>query len=290
MSWIQSNIHQSVTLLSMKFGDKIFYGTGFFYGHTKENTLGKTGFIDIEKIFLITAKHCLYNKDDETNLYDLCDELKIRFTFFHDNKASKLEIIVSKIIIEQNLFKHKNDDVDIIALDLTEMKIQFINNVEKPLKHLNIKYILRNNLPNYSKIIDVDVTSDIIVYGFPYGYYDETNLFPLCKSGIIASGWNLNFNDDPMFLIDVQLFEISSGSPVISKPTNFVIKNNQIFYNNDQQYILLGVYTGEKKFKMIEKAEISVKGTDEIVNLGKYNSLGFGIVYYSYLIEEIIAD
>ena len=51
------------------------------------------------------------------------------------------------------------------------------------------------------------------------------NLFPIVKSGIIASRWKTGFKGKPYFLIDAKLFPGSSGSVVITKPADFVIRN-----------------------------------------------------------------
>lgn len=90
-----------------------------------------------------------------------------------------------------------------------------------------------------------------------------------------------------MFQIDAQLFPGSSGGLVISKPTNWGIKDGQMLYSNSKEFVLLGVYSGEPVFK----DKLIINGEHFIIN-GKpaeiEKSYGLGNVWYSYLIPEII--
>jgi hypothetical protein len=57
-----------------------------------------------------------------------------------------------------------------------------------------------------------------------------SNVFSIVKSGNISSKWGNRFGGEPYFLIDARLFTGSSGSLVISKPTNFRIVTTSYSY------------------------------------------------------------
>ena len=93
--------------------------------------------------------------------------------------------------------------------------------------------------------IHVEASSDVLVVGYPRGFYDDVNLFPVIKSGIIASRWGANFKGEGYFLIDAKLFPGSSGSIVVSKPIDILVKNGQIMHASEKQFAFLGVFSGE---------------------------------------------
>ena len=76
----------------------------------------------------------------------------------------------------------------------------------------------------------MEVFDDYLVIGYPRMFYDKVNLFPIVKSGIIASKWQGMLNGKPYFLIDAKLFPGSSGSIVISKPIGTVIENGKFMW------------------------------------------------------------
>lgn len=133
--------------------------------------------------------------------------------------------------------------------------------------------------------ISVNVGDDALVIGYPRGYYDEFSKFPIIKSGIIASKWGMPFNGQPYFLIDAKLFPGSSGSLVISRPTNFIIEKGQIYSRSSDQkaFAFLGVFSGEP---FIQKHTIE---TDNFTIISK-EGYNVGIVWYYYLIPEIISN
>ena len=129
--------------------------------------------------------------------------------------------------------------------------------------------------------IDVQASDDVVIIGYPRGFYDKFNLYPIIKSGIIASRWGANFDGKPIFLIDAKLFPGSSGSIVISKPIDMIVRGGRPLYAPEKQFAFLGIYSGEP----------SLKGRKiEVDNLVITEKIGFnvGIVWYATLVEKII--
>ena len=57
---------------------------------------------------------------------------------------------------------------------------------------------------------------DVFFIGYPENRFDVTHNLPLLRKGCIASAPNVDFNGKRQFLIDAQVFQGSSGSPVFA--------------------------------------------------------------------------
>ena len=99
--------------------------------------------------------------------------------------------------------------------------------------------------------------------------------------GIIASQWKSNFNGNPYFLIDSKLFHGSSGSIVLSKPSNIVEYRGRIFHTEEKDYAFLGILSGSPYInqQILESGDLTIV---------KQQTFDLSIVWYSYLIAEII--
>ena len=129
--------------------------------------------------------------------------------------------------------------------------------------------------------IEVSVSSDVLVVGYPRGFYDDVNLFPIVKSGIIASRWKTGFKGNPYFLIDAKLFPGSSGSVVITKPADFIIKNGEVLTSAEKHFGFLGIFSGEPR---LQEQPVTIGDLTVTQNSG----FDLGIVWYAELVEEII--
>lgn len=258
--------------------------SGFFYNETTPTDPNKQGsqWYKLEKFWLVTNRHVALPKIDDV------EYLPDAFVFsIRQNINGAIEwkpIVLTKEQLRSALKLHKNNTVDVVAIDISPY-IQVIIDEIAANKGTN-NYFLpvglsNSNLPA-NQPLTIDVTSDIIVASYPKGFYDRVNKFPIVKSGIVASAWNFNFNGLPMFQIDAQLFPGASGGLVISKPVNVAMINGELKYNNTKQFVFLGVYSGE--FKWDEEVEIA--GDKHTFR----NSYGLGNVWYSYLVPEIISD
>jgi len=121
----------------------------------------------------------------------------------------------------------------------------------------------------------------VVIIGYPKGFYDEKNVFPIVKSGIIATRWGTHFNGMPAFLIDAKLFPGSSGSIVLTKPINYIVVDGKPLYAQDKQFAFLGVYSGEP-FRQQVPIDL-----DDITILRK-DSFNVGIVWYGQLVVDIV--
>lgn len=260
------------------------YGTasGFYYTITTPPEPNPKGphWERIDAYWLITNRHVLFNRIEGKEYF--IDNLTFCMREVKDNKTEWIPINLTRDEIINRTKLHLNDDVDVVAIDVTDL----IHNML--VKNVNTGTIMipatltNGNLPD-NQPITIDVTSDIVIASYPKGFYDTENKFPIVKSGIVASGWGLKFNGMPLFEIDAQLFPGSSGGLVISKPQNIAMINGKIHYSEIKQFVFLGIYSGEYLW---EEEIINKDGDIDF----KKHSYGLGNVWYSYLVPEIVTS
>lgn len=118
-------------------------------------------------------------------------------------------------------------------------------------------------LPLETKTIKpVNPFSDVVVIGYPLGFYDEKSNLPVYRRASIASAYGVNFRGLPYFLIDDNLHPGTSGSPVVNS-------HHTLFkeHSGDEGYTLFGVHS----------AEHVIAG----------NPLGLNVVWYADALVEI---
>ncbi len=265
--------------------------SGFFYSvqtPTKPGT-DEPQWVRIDGYWFVTNKHVVFPKEE--GIVVLVDQFVFHLRkVFNDGRIEWLPIKLDQSTLKSKLKLHSNPEVDVVAIDVTdEVKAITHSTIGKELDYeIGIPATLSNrDLPD-GKPIEIGVGSDIVVASYPKNYYDDVNKYPIVKSGIISSAWKLYFRGLPCFLIDAQLFPGSSGGVVLSKPTNWGLRNGRPIYSEESQFVLLGVYSGEPQFEdkiKLNDKPLYVDGDEAKIR----RSFGLGIVWYASLIDEIIA-
>lgn len=269
MNRLDSLLYGMTTLIECGVASNKSYGSGFFYNNLapeyKPVKDGKGYWQKIESMWLITNRHVALPKNGgEETLPDY-----LTFNLRENTGNNKIEwvpITLSVKELQNRMALHKDSKIDLVAIKIDDLLMEVVQKTSN--KIIAPSALTSDNLPENSPI-QIRVTSDIVVASYPRVFYDRFNKFPIIKSGIVASGWGMNFDGDPMFLIDTQLFPGSSGGVVISKPIDG--------HNLNKQFVLLGVYSGEPYY-----VEQLLPGVFE------KKSYGLGVVWYSHLIPEII--
>ena len=167
--------------------------TGFFYQNLSNG-----------QRFLITNKHVIVNENE--NYFPNVVRIK-----FHVNPKDLKQNRDYDIPLYQSAKKlwlqPKEGSADIVAIkiDITEL-VQ---------RHFIATFFASNNLlPTDMRL---HVADDVFVMGYPLGIYDEIHNLPITRNGTISSAYPVYFNEKPYFLVDANLQEGASGSPVITK-------------------------------------------------------------------------
>jgi len=168
-------------------------GTGFFCNleQTEEGTL----------IVIVTNKHVI--KDA---VYG-----EIELSVIH-NSVEEFELI-SINEFESQWIPHSDKNVDLCVLPIAG----YINTekLEKEKKTLGFYPITLDRFPDEEDLQGLGAIEDIIMIGYPDGLMDEENLKPIVRKGITATNINIDYDNNPEFLIDIACFEGSSGSPIL---------------------------------------------------------------------------
>ncbi|OGI66828.1 hypothetical protein A2823_01165 [Candidatus Nomurabacteria bacterium RIFCSPHIGHO2_01_FULL_41_91] len=186
------------------------------------NSSGSGFLISYENnIYLVTAKHVVYQQDNITKNYVLFgDKLKITCYTFLEQLSPHIprvyEIEVTKILLDNNLKSHPTADIVVIKLGSKDDKsvlsfvpgISVIQNAEGALVH----YLMDGS----RKFDDLEITNDVFVLGYPVSLstsemkqinYDA----PLVRKGIIA-GKNY---ENKTIVLDCPVYGGNSGGMVL---------------------------------------------------------------------------
>jgi hypothetical protein len=71
-----------------------------------------------------------------------------------------------------------------------------------------------NLIPSDAMLQDLTPLEDVLIIGYPDGISDNVNNVPVFRRGITATPVYLDFQGNPLFLLDAAIFPGSSGSPV----------------------------------------------------------------------------
>lgn len=217
------------------------------------------------KIYLVSNKHVL----------DGYDKIQISFTRMKDNMpdvGNKATIPIADLLGHVNY--HPNQNVDVAVLECTGLF--------NLLPHqFYVKAVSYDMLATFNEP-ELSVAQSVNFVGYPDNRFDEVNNLPLIRTGIISSHPRLDYNGDPVFIIDAQVFPGSSGSPVYIDLTYENIKNGEIVLGATRNIKLLGIVSAT----MIRNNQLQALQTSTIY--ATQEVLGLGIVFKSTVIKELI--
>lgn len=271
---LNDKFNQMTTRIEVHARGGMSQGTGFFYSSLGPKTGEGPQWRKIEEIWVATNRHVLLPTVSGT---EVAPE-KVIFCLRRIGERGEmewLEVAFAEDELERRAKFHPSKTVDVALVDIADRILSELNAGQS----LAVPYLLNAEQQSGENNITVEVGDDILVAGYPRGFYDDVNLFPIVKSGIIASRWGAHFRGQPCFLIDAKLFPGSSGSVVVSKPIDFLVKDGNMMYSEDKQFALLGVFSGEPQF---------LEDPVEIGDLTVTRKSGFdlGVVWYAQAIEE----
>ncbi|MGD8717347.1 MAG: serine protease [Candidatus Zixiibacteriota bacterium] len=217
-----------------------------------------------DRLYLITSRHVVY---DPANGH-VPDALKLRLhtdrTDIRKNDVRKIDLYTRDGFPRWLEHPEKGSDVDVVALPLGARYYQT--------RYVVTAFSRANNVP---EDIYIHVGEDVIVVGYPLGLYDEEYNLPIVRRGTVASFYPIPFEGEPYFLMDCRLHSGCSGSPVLTKPGGIMqTRDARLDLSQSPRVYLLGVNSAR-----VGKA----------VTYEEEEPLGLYAVWFTYLIEEIIA-
>jgi hypothetical protein len=219
-------------------------GTGFFY-YVPAKSKPKKGrpAPTYKDVWLVTSKHVIFGEDDSLRPKRIA--FITRRIESWNNKVYKNDHEIDANYLRKELRAPADGDIDLAIIKVTDV-IKRSHPPEKSLQDFGFFAMSESVLPDSPGNVGQQVQSgdDLLIIGYPKGTLIEENFYPIIKPRCISSKWGTNFGGKPCFIIDREVFSGSSGSPVISKPTNFVMVNGELILHSIKQFMFLGVYSG----------------------------------------------
>lgn len=274
---IDDTLHGISTLLLIISQGEQYQGTGFFYNELGPKDLQDAQWREVKAVWIVTNRHVLFP------IINGKEVMPDQFVF-HLRKIVDHGIVWEPVFLDFDELKkrirlHKDPEVDVVLVRVDDLLIERIKTDNR---YMQWSAVGEEDLPGNNNII-AEVGDDVLVIGYPKGFYDEKNVFPIVKSGIIATRWGVGFNGKPIFLIDAKLFPGSSGSIVITKPINLTVIDGKVMCAKEKQFAFLGVFSGEpfRQHKPIEFDDITIIRKD---------SFNVGIVWYGQIVVDIVKE
>ena len=264
-----SKLNRMTTLIVTKTPQgHVAQGTGFFYSVSDSTNPGGPQYQWVQTdIWVITNRHVIMPRVNgvETQPSSISVHLQ-RWDAL--GRLEWVPVTLTSDDMNDRVRLHPDENVDVAAIDMLGLLRQEIESNKDRFTYMSPFCLSRNLLMRNNPKLQIEASSDVLVVGYPKGYYDDVNLFPIVKSGIVASKWGAEFRGDPCFLIDGKLFPGSSGSVVISKPVDVVVDDGQLFIIGDGEkaFALLGIFSGA--FEDLD--------------------YGFGVAWYAETIGELL--
>jgi hypothetical protein len=172
-------------------------GTGFFF-HFK---------VDDQNLFpvLITNKHVVANA---VSGEFLVHETAIDPDGHHIPAEMSCRVIFTEF--EKPWIGHPGD-TDICGMPLAPLQ----QSVRKQGTEMFYAPIDESILPTGDMLAGLSALEEVVMVGYPIGLCDEVNNLPILRRGITASHPAVDFQGEPVGLIDIAAWPGSSGSPVL---------------------------------------------------------------------------
>jgi len=211
-----------------------------------------------ETEYLITNRHVVINEQE--NYFP--DTLSILMHADKDDLTKNSEAFLQLYDKNQAPFwlehpSYQTNNCDVVAIPLTP----------KTLNGKNYAIFLATKIRTFSEeqaeIPELLPFGNVVVVGYPRGFYDAKHNLPVYRKAMMASQYGIDFGGKPYFLIDANLHPGTSGSPVVNSHHTLFKEGG-----SNEGYKLFGVHSAQ-----------------HVVN---GDPLGLNVVWYSYLILEII--
>ncbi|MGZ0016783.1 S1 family peptidase [Yeosuana sp. AK3] len=222
-------------------------GTGFLYKAPLND--GSDRFV----VLLISNKHVFTNPKG-----------KISFNFNKKKEGNQPDLGNLQTFHGQDFSgiytEHPNP-----AIDLACINASLVANPDVNVFYKNINPEMVSDFSEENLIPGLDVW----FVGYPENRFDVVNNLPLLRKGYISSLPKVDFNSKNQFVIDAQVFQGSSGSPV--------------FTSINGKFKLIGIVTET----MIKHGKLQAIPTLQ-VGVGIQQTLGLGIVLKATLLQELV--
>ncbi|MFW2001921.1 trypsin-like peptidase domain-containing protein [Acinetobacter ursingii] len=247
-------------------------GTGFIYGYTsKQNP-------EIDYLFLVTNKHVIENTVSGSIVMHLGEnnQPKIGETFTLD---------ISNPAWQDMWFGHPDPNIDIAICPFVPL-IKFVE--QQSGRQPFFRCVSNDTVPTEAILKDLDALENITFVGYPNGIWDSYHNLPIVRKGTTATPLQIDFENQPKFLIDASVFGGSSGSPVfLFDSGGYINKQGGMVIGGGRFYFLGVVAAVYLKHNITDVIPIPIPtGVKPAVQYQEMIDLG--IVFKSRTVNEVV--
>lgn len=247
-------------------------GTGFIYGYKSKQDP------QIDYLFLVTNKHVIENTVSGSIVMHLGEnnQPQIGETFNLD---------IQNPAWQDMWFGHPDPNVDIAICPFVPL-INFVK--QQSGRQPFFRCVSNTSVPTEAVLKDLDALENITFVGYPNGIWDSYHNLPIVRKGTTATPLQIDFENQPKFLIDASVFGGSSGSPVFLCETGgYTDKNNNTIMGGSRFYFL-GVVAAVYLKRNITDV-ISVPIPTAVKPAVQYQEMiDLGIVFKSRTVNEVV--
>ncbi|WP_232226129.1 S1 family peptidase, partial [Salinisphaera hydrothermalis] len=156
---------------------------------------------DSSYLFLVSNRHVFVDPDHQISLV---------FTKREENSGEPVLGSLTRISpfeFAGGYVAHPDPDVDLACVNISSFGTPDLGLY---FRHYTYEKFFEHLPQNLS------IGQEAFFIGYPENRFDVTHNLPLMRKGVIASAPNVNFNGKEEFLLDAQVFQGSSGSPVFA--------------------------------------------------------------------------
>ncbi len=177
-------------------------GTGFFFYFTlPEDTDWNPK--EPSRVYIVTNNHVANGAKTIKFCLPKCDKTWTPIPGMY--AKIELQITPNKII------SHPDKTVDLCLIATTDIDRQLH---EQDILS-QVTAIDMTHIPTPEDLENISAIEDIYMVGYPIALWDPYNVLPLARKGVTATPYKYDFNGKKEFLVDISVFEGSSGSPVV---------------------------------------------------------------------------
>lgn len=241
-------------------------GTGFFFASTKPDGTPDT-------VFLVTNYHVLTGRPPLSKDAALGD--RVQFLIHEDRvdlgRVRHLELPLYDAA-HQPLWvaSETTPDADVVLLPIP------------PAAYAHVSLFVFTEAHTHGDI-RMRPTSGATLLGYPYGFADTAHDLPVWKTGHIASEPGVDFDNRPVFLVDVSAFPGMSGSPVLAVE-NGVYESEDGTMRTGRVLKLLGVFSA---MPVVRDMKTAAANADAAPPAPTETALQLGYVWKAALIADL---
>jgi len=208
--------------------------TGFFFS-TEDN----------HRLFLITNRHVVVLDHPQPGQAgpQFPDHLVLRLhTSDNDFRLSANYIVplyravaptsVGQPPGRERLWREVDADTDVVAIELS---VTELNRFSKA---------MFTSADLLSADMSLPLGEALVVIGYPLGFSDQMFNLPIAREGTVASVFPVPFQGKRFFLVDARLHPGTSGSPVVTRPTQFLVQGGAATLLGHYVTFLVGINSG----------------------------------------------